>query len=40
MWPGIRPATGWIAYLTVTPFAVSFAASSFTACCARATARP
>ena len=20
MWPGMRPATGWIAYLTVTPF--------------------
>ena len=20
MWPGMRPATGWIAYLTSTPF--------------------
>ena len=25
MWPGMRPATGWIAYLTVTPFSVSLA---------------
>ena len=40
MWPGMRPATGWIAYLTVTPRSVSFSASSFSACCARATARP
>ena len=40
MWPGMRPATGWIAYFTVTPLSVSFSASSFTACWARATARP
>ena len=24
MWPGMRPATGWIAYLTVTPFSRQF----------------
>ncbi len=40
MWPGMRPATGWIAYFTVTPFSVSSSVSSFRACCARATARP
>ena len=40
MCPGIRPATGWIAYFTVTPFSVSLAAISLTASCARATARP
>ena len=40
MWPGMRPATGWIAYFTVTPFSISLVASSLTACCARATARP
>ena len=27
MWPGMRPATGWIAYLTSTPFSSSSSAS-------------
>ena len=36
----MRPATGWMAYFTDTPLAVSLAASSLTECCARATARP
>ncbi len=40
MCPGMRPATGWMAYFTVTPLCLSFSASSFTACWARATARP
>ncbi|MCY1445621.1 hypothetical protein D9M71_621460 [compost metagenome] len=40
MCPGMRPATGWIAYFTVTPRWVSFSVSSLSACCARATARP
>ena len=40
MWPGMRPATGWIAYLTSTPFFSSSLAISLTACWAWATARP
>ena len=40
MWPGIRPATGWIANVTSIPFASSTSASSCTACCACATAMP
>ena len=40
MWPGIRPATGWIAYSTVPPFFSMSAASSRTWCCAWATAIP
>ena len=40
MCPGIRPATGWIAYVTSTPRASSSSASSWTACCACATANP
>ena len=40
MWPGIRPATGWIAYSTSTPFFSSWSASSRTACWACATAIP
>ena len=30
MWPGMRPATGWIAYLTVTPLASNAFSSSRT----------
>src|SRR5213594_2070939 len=37
MWPGIRPATGWIANLTVTPRLVSWSYSSRTLCWAWAT---
>ena len=40
MWPGIRPATGWMAYLTSTPFDSSSSPSSRQACCAWATASP
>ncbi|KAF0962005.1 hypothetical protein MLGJGCBP_04874 [Rhodococcus sp. T7] len=40
MCPGIRPATGWIAYLTSTPFDSSSLAMSLTACWACATANP
>src|SRR5438034_5405415 len=40
MWPGIRPATGWIANLTVTPRLVSWSYSSRTLCWAWATAIP
>ena len=40
MCPGIRPATGWIAYFTSTPFDSRSSASSRTACWAWATARP
>ena len=40
MCPGMRPATGWIAYLTVTPLASSARSSSRTACWAWATAMP
>ena len=40
MCPGIRPATGWIAYFTSTPRSSSSSASSRTACWAWATARP
>ena len=40
MCPGIRPATGWIAYLTSTPLASSARSSSRTACWACATAIP
>src|SRR4029453_12653113 len=32
MCPGMRPATGWMAYLTVTPLCVRFSATSLTAC--------
>ena len=40
MCPGIRPATGWIAYLTSTPRFSSRSAMSLTACWACATAIP
>ena len=40
MWPGMRPATGWIAYFTSTPRSSSSDARSLTACWACATARP
>ena len=40
MWPGSRPATGWIAKRTLTPLARSTSVSSRTACWARATAMP
>ena len=40
MWPGMRPATGWIAYDTSTPRLSSRSASSRTSCCACAAARP
>src|SRR6476659_6889197 len=40
MWPGIRPATGWIAYFTSTPFSSRRSASWRTSCCACATAIP
>jgi hypothetical protein len=30
--PACAPATGWFAYFTVTPLAVSLAATSLTAC--------
>ena len=40
MWPGMRPATGWIAYLTSTPAFLSASAISRSACCAWATAMP
>ena len=40
MWPGIRPATGWIAYLTTVPFATNLSASCFTTCWAWARAIP
>ena len=40
MCPGIRPATGWMAYLTSTPRSSRSSASSRTACWAWATARP
>src|SRR3984885_4616166 len=41
MWPGMRPATGWIAYLTSTPSFLSWSAISRSACwgCAPAGAR-
>ncbi len=40
MWPGMRPATGWMPNTTVMPFASSVVASSAITCCACATARP
>ena len=40
MCPGMRPATGWIAYVTSTPRASSRSASARTSCCACATAMP
>ena len=40
MWPGMRPATGWIAKNTSTPRALSVSASSRTTCWAWATAKP
>ena len=40
IWPGIRPATGWMANLTSTPLASSRSAISLTVCWACATARP
>ena len=40
MWPGIRPATGWIAYFTLTPCFFRTSAISRRACCACATAIP
>ena len=40
MCPGMRPATGWIAYLTSIPFFSSALAISRTACWACATAMP
>src|SRR6202140_4870989 len=39
MWPGMRPATGWMAYLTSTPSFLSWSAISRRACWACATAR-
>ena len=38
MWPGIRPATGMVAYLT-QPFWISFVASSLTVLRARTAGR-
>ena len=40
MWPGMRPATGWMAYFTVTPFFFRMSAISRSACWAWATAMP
>ncbi|MEA2504390.1 MAG: H+-translocating transhydrogenase subunit beta [Actinomycetota bacterium] len=40
MWPGIRPATGWMANFTSTPAFVSESYSSRTLCWAWATAMP
>src|SRR5918994_282977 len=40
MCPGIRPATGWIAYRTSTPFASRSSPRLRTSCCACATASP
>ena len=40
MWPGIRPATGWIANETSMPFVSSSLVISRTACWAWATAIP
>src|SRR6266576_2472432 len=40
MWPGIRPATGWMANLTVIPRLVSWSYNSRTLCWACATAMP
>ena len=40
MWPGIRPATGWMANLTSTPDFVSESYNSRTLCWAWATAMP
>src|SRR5919198_1256193 len=40
MWPGMRPATGWIAYFTVAPSFFRMSAISRSACCACATAMP
>jgi len=40
MCPGMRPATGWIAYFTSTPRSFKMLPSSATACCACATAMP
>src|SRR3546814_1042032 len=37
IWPGMRPATGWIAYLTLTPCSFSRSPISRSACCAWAT---
>ena len=39
MWPGIRPATGWMAYLTLTP-RFSACPPALNLCCACATAMP
>ena len=40
MWPGIRPATGWMAKTTSTPRAASAMASSAIVCWPWATASP
>jgi len=40
MCPGMRPATGWIAYFTVTPSASNRLSNSLHRCCAWATASP
>ena len=40
MWPGIRPATGWMANFTSTPLSSRSFAISRTACWAWATAMP
>ena len=40
MWPGMRPATGWMAKRTLTPFSRSIFVISYTVCCACATAMP
>ena len=40
MWPGMRPATGWMAYFTSTPSFFRVSAISRRECCACATAMP
>ena len=40
MWPGMRPATGWIANFTATLLFCNSCASSHTLCCAWPTAMP
>ena len=40
MWPGMRPATGWIAKRTLTPRSRRSFVISNTTCCACATAMP
>ena len=40
MWPGMRPATGWMPKRTLTPRSRSTLVISYTVCCACATAMP